>query len=199
MARPKESEREKMKEETRQKLLAAAAEAFARDGYDRANVNRISEAAGFAIGTIYNYFPSKRDLMFGFIDESAQTHVEFITERVRQQDIPARRIETFFEAGFDFVETHKTVAWAIFNTLNGPDIEFRMRLYTAYQPLFQLLSEEILAPAIATGEFREVDLGATTGLLMIVYLGAGSQFDLEGRLWLNARQVAEFVLNSLRA
>jgi len=63
MPRYKESERVQIKFDTRQLLLQAATEVFARDGYEKANINRISKTAGFAKGTIYNYFESKRALM----------------------------------------------------------------------------------------------------------------------------------------
>jgi AcrR family transcriptional regulator len=50
------------KEIVRQRLLEEAAAHFARDGFDRANINSIAVAAGFAKGTIYNYFSSKEEL-----------------------------------------------------------------------------------------------------------------------------------------
>jgi len=50
------------KETSRQRLLEEAAAHFARDGFDRANINSIAIAAGFAKGTIYNYFTSKEEL-----------------------------------------------------------------------------------------------------------------------------------------
>ena len=50
------------KEIVRQRLLEEAAVHFARDGVDRANINSIAVAAGFAKGTIYNYFSSKEEL-----------------------------------------------------------------------------------------------------------------------------------------
>ena len=62
MPRHKDAERETVMSETRRLLLAAATREFAREGYAGANVNRISKAAGFAKGTIYNYFSSKRAL-----------------------------------------------------------------------------------------------------------------------------------------
>jgi AcrR family transcriptional regulator len=48
-----------VKETTRARLLTAAAAEFARAGFERASVDAISLAAGYAKGTIYNYFPSK--------------------------------------------------------------------------------------------------------------------------------------------
>jgi AcrR family transcriptional regulator len=50
-----------VKQVTRASLLEAAAEEFGRVGLERASVDAISLAAGFAKGTIYNYFSSKED------------------------------------------------------------------------------------------------------------------------------------------
>jgi AcrR family transcriptional regulator len=63
MPRFKEEDRNQLKGETRRALLEAAALEFAREGYNGANINRISTAAGYAKGTIYNYFESTRSCM----------------------------------------------------------------------------------------------------------------------------------------
>jgi AcrR family transcriptional regulator len=57
------------KQATREKLLAAAAQEFGRVGLERANINAISLAAGFAKGTIYNYFTSKEELFLAVVEE----------------------------------------------------------------------------------------------------------------------------------
>jgi AcrR family transcriptional regulator len=44
---------------------------FACEGYAGANINRISQAAGFAKGAVYNCFACKRALMLALIDEVA--------------------------------------------------------------------------------------------------------------------------------
>jgi AcrR family transcriptional regulator len=40
-------------------ILEAAARVFVRSGYARATTNRIAEAAGISVGSLYQYFPSK--------------------------------------------------------------------------------------------------------------------------------------------
>jgi len=59
------------KQTTRGRLLAAAAAQFARAGFERANIDEISLAAGFAKGTIYNYFPSKEELFLAVVEEAS--------------------------------------------------------------------------------------------------------------------------------
>jgi AcrR family transcriptional regulator len=197
MPRHKSSLREEIMNETRQKLLYAAADEFAQEGFAGANVNRIAQQAGFSIGTFYNYFPSKRDLMLAFIDEMGQQHVDYMVEKTQREGEPGNRIKAFFRSGFDFIEAHSTPSRAIFNTLNGPDEEFKQRLYQVYQPLFQLLGDSILLPGINRGDFRQVEPGATAGLIMLIYLGTASQFNPQGNLWMDPMLVADFVLQAL--
>jgi AcrR family transcriptional regulator len=198
MARHKDAERENIQTETRQLLLEAAKVEFAREGYAKANINRISKAAGFAKGTIYNYFPSKRALMLALIDEVAATHREFIVECVMQEKDAGRRLQRFFEAGSAFVQKHLAGARVMINNIYGPDVEFKMYMYQAYLPMFQFVGRDILGEGIAQGVFRPLDPDSTAALLMTIYLGTGSAVDEEGRAWLDPRHVADFALNGLR-
>ena len=43
-------------------ILDAASQAFTRDGYDNASMDRIAELAGASKRTVYNHFPSKEEL-----------------------------------------------------------------------------------------------------------------------------------------
>lgn len=198
MARHKTSERQNIRQETRQALLEAAAEAFAQDGYAKANINQISMAAGFAKGTIYNYFPSKRALMLSLIDEIARDHFEFIADQVRGEPDPRHRLSRFFQAGFDFVSQHLAQSRVMVLTLYGSDEAFKNRMGQAYLPLFRLVGEEILGPGIERQQFRQVDPGAMSALLMTVYLGTGSQLNEEGQPWLDPDFVADFCLRALQ-
>lgn len=47
-------------DETRARLLAAAAQVFNRDGYHGTDTNRLARAAGYAPGSFYKHFPDKR-------------------------------------------------------------------------------------------------------------------------------------------
>lgn len=184
--------------ETQKKLLQSAIQEFAEWGYEKTNVNRVADAAELSVGTLYNYFPTKRDLMYAVIDHVSHLHVTYIVDHVVEKEDPVQRVEAFFEAGFGFVESNHTQAKAIFNTLNGPDDEFKNRLFNTYQPLFELLGSEIIILGVSQGVFQSADPSRTASLIMFIYLGTGSQFDHEGKLWMEPEEVSKFVLNSLR-
>jgi len=58
------------KQTTRGLLLAAAAEEFGRVGFERTSIDAVSVAAGFAKGTVYNYFASKEALFLAVVEEA---------------------------------------------------------------------------------------------------------------------------------
>lgn len=50
--------------EARGRILDAARAVFARDGFEGATMRAIAEGAQLAVGTLFNYFANKRDLLF---------------------------------------------------------------------------------------------------------------------------------------
>ena len=186
-------------EEVRQRLMEAAMQEFSQKGYDGANINDISRAAGFAKGTVYNYFASKQDLMLTLLDEAGAAHLVYIAEQIQAEDDPIRRVERFFEAGFAFVEDSPARGQVLISTLYGTHAEYKERLFQAYQPMFRLVAEEILAPGIAQGVFQQVDPADTAVMIMTFYLGTASSVDKRGKPWLDPGEVAAFVLRALRS
>ena len=49
-------------------IIQGTARVLVEDGYDRASTNRIAEAAGVSIGSLYQYFPSKEALVAALAD-----------------------------------------------------------------------------------------------------------------------------------
>src|SRR5438067_6619992 len=59
---------ERRRELTRTALVDAAAEVFARRGFNGASLDEIAETAGFTRGAIYKNFTGKEDLFFAVFD-----------------------------------------------------------------------------------------------------------------------------------
>lgn len=67
--------RTESREQTRRRLLEAAALLFARNGYQSTSVDDVAEAAGYSKGAFYYNFSSKDDLFDALVDE----HIERLT------------------------------------------------------------------------------------------------------------------------
>ncbi len=199
MARISKTERQETLHATRQRLVDAALTEFAQNGFAQANINHISETAGYAKGTIYNYFPSKQALMLALITEAGALHVEYIAGQVRQVSDPALRLERFYAAGFRFVEEHPVHARFLITTLYSAGVELQEAMYQAYQPMFRLVAQEIVASGIEQGIFRAVNPVETATLLMTLYLGTSSHTDQNGNVFMNPQRVADFALHALSA
>lgn len=60
---------------TVERILDAAARIFDEDGYRQTTTNRVAEAAGVSVGSLYQYFPNKDALLVAL----AERHVDEIT------------------------------------------------------------------------------------------------------------------------
>jgi hypothetical protein len=137
--------------------------------------------------------------MLSLLDDFAQSHFEFIAETVRAVNDPQQRLENFLQAGFDFIARHVAPARVLVNTIYGPDEAFKLHLYQAYQPMFELVAAEILIPGIENGCFRQLDANSTAHLVMTIYLGTASQVTDEGVFYLDVAQVIDFTLHALES
>jgi AcrR family transcriptional regulator len=70
--------------QTRKELLDAAAQVFARRGFDGASVEAVAEEAGFSTGAVYSNFDSKQDLFLSLYEERIQRRRRELTDAVAQ-------------------------------------------------------------------------------------------------------------------
>jgi len=64
-----EFDRSQRREQTRERLLAAAARVYARAGFNGATLDDVAAEAGFTKGAVYGHFGSKENLLVALVDE----------------------------------------------------------------------------------------------------------------------------------
>jgi AcrR family transcriptional regulator len=73
-----------------QDLLEAAARVLAREGAARFTTNRVAEAAGVSVGSLYQYYPNKAALLLGLHERDADRLWNQLREILDDGRTPAR-------------------------------------------------------------------------------------------------------------
>ncbi|HEX37436.1 MAG TPA: TetR/AcrR family transcriptional regulator, partial [Candidatus Cloacimonetes bacterium] len=64
--------REKKKSARKDRIFSAAVALFNKKGFSNTSMQDIAEKASLAVGTLYNYFPSKNDLLLDIMQEEME-------------------------------------------------------------------------------------------------------------------------------
>jgi len=86
--KPRKQPKQQRSAETRQRILDASARVFARHGYAAGTTNRIAEAAGLSIGSLYQYFPNKDSILAELMTDHANAGVAVIQELLGAEGLP---------------------------------------------------------------------------------------------------------------
>jgi AcrR family transcriptional regulator len=80
--------RELKKQRTREAIAETAFGLFAERGFERVTVAEVAEAAGVSEKTVFNYFPTKEDLLFDEVPARRAALVEAVRNRDRSRSVP---------------------------------------------------------------------------------------------------------------
>jgi AcrR family transcriptional regulator len=83
--------REQSRAQTRDRLLSAAREVFARRGFHGASVEEIASEAGYSTGALYSNFDGKEDLFLVLMEREIEEHAREISAAVRARSSVAER------------------------------------------------------------------------------------------------------------
>ncbi len=92
--------RERKKQQTRQLILDAATRLFVERGFDGVTVTEIARAAELSEMTVYNYFPTKEDLVFGRMELFEEQLIAAVQQRAPDESAVAA-FGRMVLAGFD--------------------------------------------------------------------------------------------------
>jgi TetR/AcrR family transcriptional repressor of uid operon len=156
--------------ELKKKIMQAAIEIFAKNGFDRTRMEDIAMAAGLAKGTLYLYFKNKEDLFYAICDhnlEELRNQLSRVFNRKENIMLDARK----------FYDEYRK------ESLGGDTIWFEMIALSTRSPrLRKILTEnqskvyqvvkEVLKTQIERGFFREdINVDVTASALIALYNG----------------------------
>jgi len=172
--------------ETRARLLDAAAECFAREGYDATGVAEICTTAGLSKGAFYHHFPSKQAVFLALLDRWLALLDEQLLSVSQQSGNAAEAMRSI--AGLSRLIFHSArgqlpMFLEFWNqSAHDPTVwKTTIAPYQRYREFFGLLIET----GVAEGTFRHADPKAAGPVLVALAVGVLLQglMDPEGADW----------------
>jgi AcrR family transcriptional regulator len=97
---------ERRRQQTREHLLAAAAEVFGERGFHGASLDEVAAVAGFTKGAVYSNFKSKEDLFLALFKANYEREMQALRTTLDSEVPPESRISDFVSLIRD--ETRRT-------------------------------------------------------------------------------------------
>ncbi len=151
----------------RQRLLEAAAGEFARWGFERANINTISEQAGFGKGTVYLYTASKEQLFRDVLEEIGRQTSSVLDRSLAESagHPPEQRLHDLVNAFSDLAIDHPDFIRLQASALFGVNRQFQEVCAGVLRGIAGTLADTFQAEE-AAGQIRPVSPNALAMLLL---------------------------------
>lgn len=162
-------------------ILHAARTVFARHGFQAATVDEIAETAGVAKGTVYLYFPSKRDLFLATFRAGVLDLHEEVMRRTAEAPSTREKVRAFIHARIAYCGRNRDffrIYYIEFASLQVRGAKDRPEFQDLYDKQANLL-EEILRDGVRDGEVRFCNIPVTARLIYDVTRSAIARHVLE--------------------
>lgn len=162
--------RAQAKLQTRQKVLVAARQMFAQQGYEGATIRDIATAAGMSTGAVFANFTDKSDLFCDIMNTDMESLVAAMEDAVAGETRVEPALTNLFTAGYRFYQSQLPLARAAFSVAWTPGHGHVVRNLPSLRRLKAMIAEQLEA-GVARGELvAEAEIPLRTSMLFNVFL-----------------------------
>lgn len=137
-------------------IRESAIKVIASEGYYNTTIKMIAKDAGIAVGTIYNYFKNKDEIIDYIFKVEHEKRIKFLNEMVQGKNTIFMKIETFLDFHFNDLEDNQNVGKVLIQESMMPSkrsIEGVERFLVDLPVIFAKMLKE----AHKKNEIREID------------------------------------------
>ena len=184
-------------------IRQAAIRVFAREGFHRARMETIAHEAGVAVGTIYNYFESKRDVLLAVFEVEFEEQISFF-EGLRKSGLSIPdQIAQILQGHFSLLRERTELAQVLLQERFNPGEGFKEKLSNFHRKVVERI-EALIQEGIDQGWVRSCDPRIIAPALFAVVQSIGSwemihSGTVVGELFQTApTELADFIWNGLK-
>ena len=183
----------------REQIYKSAARLFFLQGYNVTTMRQLARDVGVEQGSLYNYYQSKKDLLYNIIKTGNQDLSENVEAALKSATTPSEQMSMALAAHVNhFLRRKEEVGiWSEIRNLDPEQQAELLKMNRAYVQKFRT----ILARGIKEGVFRPYDVRFITMILLSIATPLAIWYRPDGSI--TADQVVawyvEYAMNSLRA
>lgn len=192
-----------MEEDKRDRIREAAIKVFSEKGYHEARADEIAQAAGVAVGTIYNYFENKEDILLDIFATEFEQRRRFY-EELRRSGLPVvEQIRRILEEHFAKLSKRRELMQVLLRERFESGRELRTELAQLYREIVGYV-EELVREGIEEGRLRRCDPKITAHAIFGIFesvIGCGMIYDQEEaeEIFREApKELAEFIWKGIK-
>jgi len=178
-------------EGTRSRILRAAGDCFAQQGYDATGVAEICERAGVTKGAFYHHFPSKQDLFLALLEAwLADLDTQLAQARVLADTFPEalRRMVERSSSAFEIARGQVPLFLEFWSKASRDPVVWQATI--APYRRYRMLIAGFVKEGVAEGSLRPVNPDHAAHLILSLAVGMLLQglLDPEGADWVRVAQ-----------
>ena len=141
---------------TRQRILEAAVEAFASSGYHETKVDDIVRGSQTSKGAVYFHFPSKQDIFLGLVDQFARLLEDRLGRVLEEEASGVERVDAALRVCLDTFTRYRKLAKIFLIQAAGLGEEFENKRLEIHRRFIGMIQAE-LENACQEGSLSGID------------------------------------------
>jgi AcrR family transcriptional regulator len=162
-------------------ITAAAIDLFFKHGYEAATLRDVADRVGLKVASLYNYIPSKQELLFGIMFDVMQDLRREVEQAVAGRDDPVERLSAAVRTHVRFHASRSKEVFVGNSELRSLTPRNRVKIIRQRDE-YEALFRDIVQRGRDAGVFRIDDVKVATFALLAMCTGPSTWFSPRGRL-----------------
>lgn len=159
---------EALVQKRRKQICQAALQAFSQNGFHKTNLRQITNVAGLAYGSIYDYVKTKEDILFLIYDEILSELHHRLDEAARSSEDPIQQIELLIKASMDHTDEYQEAIILLYQESRVMKTSGHLPEVFEKEKSYLQIFWDVLESGVAKGVFRVKDTRVLENVLPLM-------------------------------
>jgi AcrR family transcriptional regulator len=167
-------------------------------GINGVHLKQLASDGGVNADIVHKYFPDKRALIFGLIDEICAAQKDFILLHFQQADTPDEHSIQFIIRSFEFIDKYPSLAEIFVIALLGSDQDIKEHVHDEYKDVLGIVLDDLISEKVIPDRSATVVSDLTMILLSVIFLGGCPWLHMDYDSFVDPRRIAISTLSAMK-